>query len=105
MRKALSPAEALLWGYIKSGALGVTVRRQYPVGPYFLDFYVPAAKLCIEIDGSTHERTAKRDEERDRYLLTEGITTMRFTASELSKDSDSVVRTILTYIEDYRKSR
>jgi very-short-patch-repair endonuclease len=26
-------------------------RRQHPIGPYVLDFYCPAARLAIEIDG------------------------------------------------------
>lgn len=47
-------------------------------------------KMNIEVDGHIyHEKTkeqALRDKRRDRYYLSKGITTMRFTGSEVWKD-------------------
>ncbi len=100
MRKALSPAELLLWSRVKNKAIGVHVRRQYPVGPYFLDFYVPAAKLCIEVDGAEHEWRAERDETRDRFLAEQGIATWRLSASELSRNTSAAVDTIYSLAKD-----
>ena len=34
--------------------LGVQFYRQKPVGNYIADFYAPAARLVVEVDGSQH---------------------------------------------------
>ena len=52
-RRELSLPEKLLWVRIRRGELHF--RRQHPVGEYVLDFYCPAAKLAIEVDGAAHD--------------------------------------------------
>ncbi|WP_299543105.1 DUF559 domain-containing protein [Phenylobacterium sp.] len=44
-------------------------RRQHPMGPYILDFYCPAAKLAVEVDGSTHwdDEQIAHDERQDAW--------------------------------------
>ena len=76
-RKKLSVGEVWFWRAVRKDLLGFRFRRQVPVGPYFLDFYVPAAKLCIEIDGEQHALTRTKDRERDEYLARFGIETLR----------------------------
>ena len=40
LRNQLTPAEAKLWGYLKTKQLdGRKFRRQHSVGPFILDFY------------------------------------------------------------------
>ncbi len=34
--------------------LGLTVRRQVPVGPWIVDFLIAGLQLVIEIDGGQH---------------------------------------------------
>jgi very-short-patch-repair endonuclease len=47
--------ERQLWQALKAGRFaGFKFRRQHPVKKYFLDFYCPAAKLSIELDGFQH---------------------------------------------------
>lgn len=51
-----------------------------------VDFYLPQAKLVIEIDGQQHktdEVTRVSDATRDNYLLTQGVTTIRIDTVEL----------------------
>jgi ATP-dependent DNA helicase RecQ len=51
-----------------------------------VDFYLPQAKLVIEIDGQQHktdEITRVSDATRDNYLLTQGIITIRIDTVEL----------------------
>ena len=61
------------------------------------DFYCPAAKLAVEIDGSTHWTDEKRgrDEARDRWLAARGIAVMRIGAGsvyhELGEVADAVI--------------
>ena len=50
--------------------LGQKFRREYPIGPYTVDFVCLAIKLVIEVDGCDHltEDGLRRDAARDRYL-------------------------------------
>ncbi|HEY8960187.1 DEAD/DEAH box helicase [Chitinophaga sp.] len=51
-----------------------------------VDFYLPQAKLVIEIDGQQHksiDRNRVKDAERDEYLLRKGIATVRITTNDL----------------------
>jgi len=38
------------------------------IEPCILDFYFPKYKVCIEIDGKTHEKTPINDEIRDEFI-------------------------------------
>ena len=54
-----------------------------------VDFYLPQAKLVIEIDGSQHKgKNAQReDKERDQHLYNHGITTVRVESKDISEKS------------------
>lgn len=64
---------------------GLTVKKQYRIGYYRLDFYLPEYDICIEIDGQDHSRRLDRDRIRDIYLTGKGIRTLRIPAEELYK--------------------
>lgn len=53
---------------------------QYSIGPYILDFYCPAVKLAVELDGGQHNECEKReyDAARSEYLKAQGISVLRF---------------------------
>lgn len=72
-----------------------------------VDFYLPQAKLVIEIDGQQHkldEVTRVSDSTRDNYLSGKGITTVRITTSELQNGTYTAkVETILKHLERYEK--
>ena len=61
---------------------GFKFRRQHPLGPYFLDFFCPAARLSIELDGLQHglPEPQQRDVEREKYLSAQGIEELRVAA-------------------------
>ncbi len=50
----MTKAEAILWEKIRASQLGIKVKRQYGIGPYILDFYIPKIRLAIEVDGEIH---------------------------------------------------
>ena len=51
LRASATPAEKLLWQYIKEKQIdNYRFRRQHGVGPYILDFYCPSLRLGIELD-------------------------------------------------------
>jgi very-short-patch-repair endonuclease len=89
-RRNMSPPEVKLWNLLRRSPGGVGFRRQHPIGPYTADFYCPAAKLVIEIDGQTHDFTVDRDKMRDAYMRSLGLRILRIPASEVMKDPVSV---------------
>ncbi len=60
--------------------IGLKFRRQFPLGPYVLDFYCHEIKLCLEIDGGQHfeEDAMRHDKERTGFLVSQGIKILRF---------------------------
>lgn len=102
LRREMTLPEVLLWGAIRRKAFGLRFRRQHPIGNYVLDFYLPSAKLAIEIDGLAHDgaAAADRDARRDQWLLGQGIRTLRFTAADvLDEDGfENVVRAIIATV-------
>jgi len=94
LRNAATFAEATLWEHLKGKQLaGRKFRRQHSIGPYVVDFYCPAEKLAVELDGSTHDnaRAQQRDVTRDAYLAAVGIRTLRIPSKEVMRDVEAVV--------------
>ena len=98
LRRRLSLPEGLLWRAIKGAkADGLKFRKQHPIGPYVLDFYCDAVRLCVEIDGGSHgfgDRPQK-DAQRDTWLPGKGIRTLRMSASLVLDEVDDAVRMIV----------
>lgn len=91
LRNNQTPAERKLWFEFLRG-YPVKFRRQVPLGGYILDFYAPLLKLCLELDGHTHDGEAAQayDAERTRMLAAAGITVMRFSNVEVMRDFSAV---------------
>ena len=85
LRRAMSQPERTLWAMLRRNQLGLHFRRQHPLGPYILDFYCAAAKLCVEVDGLVHEGCESRDEYRTRRLAEDGVRVIRFTAEDVER--------------------
>lgn len=83
LRSNMSVSEQWFWAAVRKDLLGFRFRRQVAIGPYFLDFYVPKAKLCIEIDGEQHQDRIEQDQRRDAYLAEFGILTLRIPSLDL----------------------
>jgi very-short-patch-repair endonuclease len=81
----------MLWNAIRrSQRNGLHFRRQQIAGDFILDFYCDAARLAIELDGTSHDLSGERDESRDAELLRLGIAVVRIANDDLMKDPDSV---------------
>jgi very-short-patch-repair endonuclease len=94
----MTPPEVRLWLRLRQSSEGMPrFRRQHPLGPYVLDFYCPAAKLCVEVDGWGHNMGGQpgRDERRDAWLAAQGIATLRITAADVLADPDGVADSIV----------
>ena len=96
LRNNATNAEAILWKALKGrGANGWKFRRQHGIGPYILDFYCPELKLCIEIDGSSHDNKYTQDINRTSYLNMQGIRVVRFDNSQVLANPEWVVSEIV----------
>src|SRR5215204_2610406 len=78
LRKAMTPAERLLWGRLRANRLsGYHFRRQQVVDGFIVDFYCHQAALSVEVDGDVHDDQTAYDEERDQVLSHRGIFVLR----------------------------
>ena len=100
-RKALrlnsTSAEAVMWTQIKGRKInGRQWRRQFSVGPFIIDFYCPALKLGIELDGAPHYAPGgyEADELRTDYLREHGIRIIRFENKDIWTSLEGVIETI-----------
>ena len=82
MRDKPTPAEERMWEILTEEVIPNFPRhiflRQYVLFGYILDFYCPTLRLCIEIDGVTHDYRKEDDEKRDQNLKRYGIEILRF---------------------------
>lgn len=58
---------------------------------YFLDFYLPAYKIAIEIDGDYHKERKLEDKRRDSDFREIGIRTMRIRAKDVYSNNFKTV--------------
>jgi very-short-patch-repair endonuclease len=90
-RKAMTKPERLLWWALLRNQTGYHFRRQHAAGPYVLDFYCDSARLCVEVDGESHDFRVGHDAARDMYLERWGILTLRIPAGEVLGNLQGVV--------------
>src|SRR5262245_18880366 len=76
LRQHMTDAEQCLWRCLRGKQLdGFRFRKQHPIERFVLDFYCPAVRLAVEIDGAQHNTSPGRasDDERTRCLNERGI--------------------------------
>jgi hypothetical protein len=55
------------------------------------DLYYPTERLCLEYDGGTHRTSLIEDNRRQNRLMNAGFRLLRFTASDVQGNPDSIV--------------
>ncbi|HEX6372356.1 MAG TPA: endonuclease domain-containing protein, partial [Longimicrobium sp.] len=94
-RQEPTTAERVLWSALRRQQLGgLPFRRQHPVDRFILDFYCPRKKLCVELDGTSHDGREIMDEARTEALATFNIRVIRFRNEEVLSDLPSVLQRI-----------
>jgi very-short-patch-repair endonuclease len=91
----MSVPERLLWSALRRQQTGLRFRRQHPAGVYVLDFYCDSVKLCVEVDGLSHDFSAAQDAARDRWLARRGVRTLRVSAQDVLRNLDGVLQYIV----------
>lgn len=98
LRQSATDAEQLLWRYLRARQLGgQKFRRQYPFGPYVLDFVCLAQHLVVELDGGQHSDPAQmlQDQARTRWLQAQGFEVLRFWNREVLQQTSDVLARVL----------
>ena len=93
LRQQETWAEKLIWRWLRARRFsGYKFRRQHPLGDYYLDFFCEEAELNIELDGSQHGFPDQRqhDLEREKFLQSRGIKTLRFWNSQLRRNARGI---------------
>jgi very-short-patch-repair endonuclease len=100
LRRDGTDVEMRLWQRLRNLQLGVDFRRQHPAGNFYLDFYAPALRLAVELDGGQHAEQADADQRRTRWLEERGLTVLRFWNSDVSQNLSGVLEVIAAKIAE-----
>ena len=97
LRVKMTDAEQLLWQRVRRKQVGgVQFYRQKPLLSYIVDFYCPAAKLVVELDGSQHfeQEHQSKDRLRDEALVRLGLQVLRFDNWQILLETEAVLAVI-----------
>ena len=101
LRKNMTDAERRIWSKIRRKQLKeFQFYRQKNIGNYIVDFYCPAAKLIVEVDGGQHysKENIVKDVARDKFLGDLGFRVLRFSNSDVFKNIEGVVTRIYDHL-------
>ena len=94
LRHTPTATENLLWQNLRGKQRGYKVRRQQPIGVFVVDFYIPQARLIVEIDGLIHTEQQDKDRERQALLEQLGLQFLRFSTAQVEQNLPQVLLTI-----------
>ena len=96
LRNNMTETERRLWSRLCGKQVGgYKFRRQFPIGPYFVDFTCLSARLAVEVDGPLHDDDS--DRRKNEWLQRLGYRVMRIPVSGVDESLDDVVEGI--YLE------
>jgi very-short-patch-repair endonuclease len=98
----MTDAENLLWSRLRRKQLkNLQFYRQRIIEDYIVDFYCPAAKLVIELDGGQHYTMEGRqkDQVRDAGLTALGLNVLRFSDRDIFENIQGVLESIWQNLE------
>ena len=97
LRRDSTPAERYAWTLLRNRRmLGLKFRRQHVLEGFIVDFYCPAQRLVLELDGAPHDLPAQAayDRARRAWLEQLGYRVVRIRNAELSPATlEDIVRT------------
>ncbi|MBN8736804.1 MAG: endonuclease domain-containing protein [Xanthomonadales bacterium] len=94
LRRDMTDAERRLWHHLRRRQLlGYRFRRQFPIGPYIVDFACIETKLIIEVDGGQHF-DATGDVARTQRLHELGYRVLRFWNNDVLTRTHQVLAVI-----------
>ncbi len=106
-RRVTPKAEQVLWSKLRRRQmLGYKFRRQYSIAAYVVDFYCPAARMAIELDGDSHfqKGSPARDEAKQAAIESFGIHFLRFRNVEIFEHLDVVLAAIARHLLELQRN-
>jgi probable phosphoglycerate mutase len=100
LRQRSTDAERKLWFALRDRRLqGHKFCRQFPVGPYIVDFLCRYPKLVVELDGGQHSWQQNQDAKRTAWLESKGHFVLRFWNNDVLGNLDGVLQRIAETLE------
>ena len=100
LREFSTVSERKLWLGLRAGKAGACFRRQVVLANrYVADFYAPALRLIVEVDGSVHERSRRADSRRDDKLRRLEYHVLRVDAGLVLREPDAAVALVRAAVE------
>ena len=102
LRRNPTDAELHLWYRLRrKQILGVQFYRQKPIGNYIADFYAPAAKLVVELDGAQHLELGQAKYDAQRTGIPQhGLKVLRFDDRQGLRQTESVLEAIFQAVKN-----
>ena len=105
LRKRMTDAERKLWRHLRNRELGGwKFRRQYPVGPFIVDFICVEKNVVIEVDGGQHAENEALDLQRSAYLNKMGYRVVRFWNNEVLQETEAVLEAIFAILANDKQN-
>jgi adenine-specific DNA-methyltransferase len=105
LRKRMTDAERLLWRHLRNRELGGwKFKRQYPVGPFIVDFICLEKNVVIEVDGGQHAENEEKDVQRSAYLNKMGYRVFRFWNNEVLQETEAVLTAIFDILANGKQN-
>jgi adenine-specific DNA-methyltransferase len=105
LRKQMTDAERLLWRHLRNRELGGwKFKRQYPVGPFIVDFICVEKNIVIEVDGGQHAENEALDLQRSAYLNKMGYRVLRFWNNEVLQETEAVLNAIFAILANDKQN-
>lgn len=107
LRRDSTDVEMRLWQKLRNRQLGADFRRQHPAGSFVLDFYCPALRLAIELDGGQHAdaHNEAKDKQRDGWLNERGVTMLRFWNSDITQNLRGVLEVVALKVAELQAAK
>ena len=108
LRNNLTPAEIILWEYLRERRMeGEKFRQQHPGNKFVPDFYCYKLRLGIELDGQQHSQPVNEFYDNDRTEILNGydVHILRFTNQDVYDRVEFVLNTIRDKINHLRNLR
>lgn len=103
LRQNMTSQEYKLWALLRNRNFnGVKFVRQYPIGPYIVDFACRKKRIVLELDGGQHNEMQNKiyDDKRTGYLISKGYKVLRFWNNEIDDNLEGVYLKLLDFVKD-----
>ncbi|MDB5155614.1 MAG: leucine--tRNA ligase [Mucilaginibacter sp.] len=98
-RNQPTPAEDILWQFLRKEQTGFKFRRQHAIDQYIADFVSLEKGLVIELDGHHHRLSKEADDARTEILNHFGFEVLRFANDEVLQNPQKVFEKVKEKLE------